>query len=136
MRASTIGNNLRHFILSLLLTASVMPIPVWAHHSFVAEYDGAKPISVDGVVTKIEWINPHSYIYMDVKDGNGKVANWAVEGFPVGMARRNGISQSFIKVGDVIHMEGYAAKDGSNRMSGREFTMPDGTKKPFGPPAN
>ena len=91
-------------------------------------------MSVTGVVTKVEWINPHSYIYIDVKDSAGNVVNWAVEGFPVGMARRNGISKDFVKVGDVIHMEGYAAKDGSNVMSGREFTVPDGTKKPFGPP--
>jgi hypothetical protein len=93
-------------------------------------------MSVDGVVTKVEWINPHSYIYIDVKDSGGKVTNWAVEGFPVGMARRNGISVNFLKVGEAIHMEGWGSKDGSNRMSGREFTRADGVKKPFGPPVN
>jgi hypothetical protein len=121
-------------VISLCLTLSALVTPGWAHHSFDAEFDRAKPMSVTGVVTKVEWINPHSYIYIDVKDSAGNVVNWAVEGFPVGMARRNGISKDFVKVGDVIHMEGYAAKDGSNVMSGREFTVPDGTKKPFGPP--
>lgn len=121
-------------VISLCLTLLALVTPGWAHHSFDAEFGRAKPMSVTGVVTKVEWINPHSYIYIDVKDSAGNVVNWAVEGFPVGMARRNGISKDFVKVGDVIHMEGYAAKDGSNVMSGREFTVPDGTKKPFGPP--
>jgi hypothetical protein len=119
---------------ALCLTFSALAIPAWPHHSFDAEFDRAKPMSVTGVVTRVEWINPHSFIYIDVKDSAGNVVNWAVEGFPVGMARRNGITKDFIKAGDVIHMEGYGAKDGSNLMSGREFTMPDGTKKPFGPP--
>ncbi len=134
MQPFIISGNTRFF--ALLISVLVMGIPGWAHHSFDAEFDRDKKMSVDGTVTKVEWINPHSYIYIDVKDGSGKVTNWAVEGFPVGMARRNGIPPSFIKAGDVIHMEGYGSKDGSNRMSGREFTMPDGTKKPFGPPVN
>jgi hypothetical protein len=121
---------------TVFLALTLLAIPGWGHHSFDAEFDHNKPMSVTGVVTKVEWINPHSFIYIDVKDSAGNVVNWAVEGFPVGMARRNGISRDFIKVGDVIHMEGYGSKDGSNRMSGREFTRPDGVKKPFGPPVN
>ena len=122
--------------LTVLLAFSLLAIPARGHHSFDAEFDRNKHMSVDGVVTKVEWINPHSYIYIDVKDSDGKVTNWAVEGFPVGMARRNGITVSFLKVGELIHMEGYGSKDGSNRMSGREFTRSDGVKKPFGPPVN
>src|SRR5580704_5092567 len=98
--------------IALCLTFSALAIPAWPHHSFDAEFDRAKPMSVNGVVTRVEWINPHSFIYIDVKDSAGNVVNWTVEGFPVGMARRNGITKDFIKAGDVIHMEGYGAKDG------------------------
>jgi hypothetical protein len=132
MHGST--TRMRRFTLCLVLSALV--VPAWGHHSFDAEFDRNKAMSVEGVVTKVEWINPHSYIYIDVKDSSGKVVNWAVEGFPIGMARRNGLSKDFLKVGDVIRLEGYGSKDGSNRMSGREITLPDGQKKPFGPPVN
>ena len=104
-----------------------------AHHSFDAEYAGNKPVSVDGVVTRLEWVNPHSYIYIDVTDKDGKVTNYAVEGGPVGMLRRWGIAKDLLKPGDKIHLNGYASKDGSARIAGRDFVMQDGTRKQMGP---
>lgn len=87
----------------------------FGHHSFDAEFDGKKPVSFGGVVTKVEWINPHSYIYLDVTTPEGKVTNYAVEEGPVGMLRRWGIEKSLLKPGDKIHLNGYASKDGAAR---------------------
>jgi Family of unknown function (DUF6152) len=108
----------------------------FGHHSFDAEFDGKKPVSVDGVVTRVEWINPHSYIYIDVTDKDGKVTNYAVEGGPVGMLRRWGIAKGLLNPGDKIHLNGYSSKDGSARLAGRDFILPDGTKKQMGPIVN
>ena len=105
----------------------------FGHHSFDAEFDAKKPVSFDGVVTKIEWINPHAYIYIDVTDKDGKVTNYAVEGGPVGMLRRWGIAKNLLSTGDKIHLNGYASKDGSLRLAGRDFVLPDGTRKQMGP---
>jgi Family of unknown function (DUF6152) len=105
----------------------------FGHHSFDAEFDGKKPVSFDGIVTKVEWINPHAYIYIDVTDKDGKVNNYAVEGGPVGMLRRWGIAKGLLSPGDKIHLNGYASKDGSPRLAGRDFILPDGTRKQMGP---
>jgi hypothetical protein len=85
-----------------------------AHHSFAAEFDAAKPVNMKGVVTKIEWMNPHTYFYLDVTDPDGKVVNWGMEmGSPNGLMRQ-GWTRNTLKVGDVITVEGSQAKDGSN----------------------
>ena len=127
MKSFTISENWRLFTLSIAVL--VMRHPCWAHHSFDAEFDRDKKMSVDGTSPKSNGsIRIPTSISMS-RIGSGKVTNWAVEGFPVGMARRKGISPRFVKAGDVIHVEGYGSKDGSNRMSGREFTLPDGTRK-------
>ena len=118
---------------SLTLATLVLSCAAFGHHSFDAEFDSDKQMSVDGTVTKVEWINPHSYIYIDVAAKDGKVINYAVEGGPVGMLRRWGVEKDSLKPGDKIHVNGYASKDGSNRMAGREFVLPDGTKKQMGP---
>ncbi len=98
--------------------------PLSAHHSFAAEYDGKKPIQLQGVVTKIDWENPHVYVYIDVKDDAGNVVNWALEGHPPNTLRRTGWTKSALKVGDTISVTGWHSKDDSYRIAGREVTLP------------
>lgn len=114
------------FMLSavVLLFAIVRPLP--AHHSFSAEYDESKPVSVTGVVKKVEWQNPHIWFYVEVKDASGKVTTWGFSGGPPGMLQRRGITREVLKVGDVIKVTGFRAKDGSNNASGGNVTFADG----------
>ncbi|HUI76268.1 MAG TPA: DUF6152 family protein [Bryobacteraceae bacterium] len=110
-------------------------IPLRAHHSFGAEYDASKPITLTGVVTKVEWTNPHSFIYVDVKDDKGNTANWKLEGYPPGVLYRTGWKKdASMKVGDTITVTGWRARDGTNWAHSREVTLPDGKKLFFGPP--
>jgi len=104
----------------------VSALPVIAHHSFAATYDGSKSIRLTGKLTKIEWTNPHSYIYLDVTDENGKVVNWACEGAAPGALSRRGFQKGDIKFGDTIIIDGYRARDGSNLMDARRVILPDG----------
>ena len=113
-----------------------MTIPVVAHHSFGAEYDVNKPMTLTGVVTKIEWTNPHSYFYVDVKDASGKVTNWKFEGYPPSVLTRTGWKKDVtMKTGDTVTVFGWHARDGSNLAHSREITLPGGAKLFFGPPA-
>lgn len=98
----------------------------WAHHSFAAEFDGSKSIRLRGMLTKIEWTNPHSYFYIDVKDDQGKVVNWGCEAGAPGALSRRGFKRGDIKLGDTIVVDGYQAKDGSHFMDARRVTLPDG----------
>ena len=99
---------------------------VWAHHSFAAEFDGSKSLRIKGVLTKIEWTNPHSYFYIDVADENGKVVNWGCEAGAPGALSRRGFKKGDIKLGDTLVVDGYRAKDGSNILDARRVTLPDG----------
>jgi hypothetical protein len=97
-----------------------------AHHSFAATFDGTKAIRLVGTLTKIEWTNPHSYFYLDVKDDSGKVTNWALEAGSPGALSRRGFKRGDIKLGDILIVDGYRAKNGSNLADARRVTLPDG----------
>ena len=102
--------------------------PVWAHHAFSAEFAADKPVTLRGTVTKMEWINPHTWIHIDVKDPNGKVTSWMVEGGPPNSLARRGFTKEDLPVGAEIKVEGFQAKDGSTRANGRDVTFADGRK--------
>src|SRR5208282_5250719 len=98
----------------VILSAVLLIAPhAFAHHSFGAEYDSAKPITLSGVVTKIDWSNPHVYIYIDVKSANSQVTNWALEGHPPNTLRRTGWTRAALKENDTITVTGWMSKDGS-----------------------
>ena len=101
-----------------------------AHHSFQAEFDANRPITLKGTVSKVDWRNPHSYIFLEVKDASGKVVTWQCEGFPPNMLLRQGWTRDTLKAGDAVSISGYRAKDGSNVINSREVT-----KRYGGPPA-
>jgi hypothetical protein len=127
---------MKRFAVTILSTMLLAAIPLLAHHSFGAEYDANKPITVTGVVTKVEWTNPHSYFYLDVKDDQGNVANWKFEGYPPGVLYRTGWKRQItIKPGDTVKVFGWQARDGTHWGHSREVTFADGKKLYFGPPA-
>jgi len=109
---------------SLLLAAA----PMWAHHAFAAEFDAQRPVKLKGTVVKVEFINPHSWIHMDVKDADGKVTRWMVEGGSPNALLRRGVNKDALPQGTEILVDGYQAKDGSNRANGRDITFADGKK--------
>ena len=109
-------------------SALLVAAPAWAHHAFAAEFDGKTPVKLQGTVTKMEWINPHAWIHIDVKDKDGKVTNWMVEcGTPNTLLRR-GVNKNSVTAGMEIVVDGYQAKDGSNKANGRDVTFADGRK--------
>jgi Family of unknown function (DUF6152) len=119
-------NKLMVFLSGILLAAAA--VPALAHHSFAAEYDLNKPITLKGSVTKMEWQNPHARFYVDVTDEAGKVTNWELElGSPNGLMRR-GWTRNSLKPGDTVTVEGYLAKDGSKLANARNVTLGDGRK--------
>ena len=119
MRYRTFG----FLVLALIVTAS-MAAPLVAHHSFAAQYDSTKPVTLKGAVTKIEWNNPHVYFYIDVKDEQtGKVANWAFEMGAPAVIQRNGWTRNSMKIGDMVLVNGTRAKNGANHGNARSVTM-------------
>lgn len=112
----------------VIVTGLFASLPVAAHHSFAAEFDGNKPMRLEGTLTKIEWTNPHSYFYIDVKDDKGHIVNWGCEGGGPGALSRRGFKRGDIKIGDKIVVDGYVAKDGSHLIDARRVTLPDGRK--------
>ena len=123
-------------ILVGVLLCAMWRQPAWAHHSFAAEYDAAKPMVVKGKVSELDWRNPHAYIHLEVADAKGNVTNMLVEGHPPNILRRTGWVKDVIQVNDEIQVGGWAARDGSAaRMAGREVTLRDGKKLFWGPPS-
>jgi hypothetical protein len=100
--------------------------PVWAHHAFAAEFDAKKPVKLRGTVTKMEWINPHAWIHVDVKKADGTVDEWMVEAGTPNTLLRRGFTRDSLKPGTEIIVDGYQSKDGSLRANGRDVTLPDG----------
>ena len=115
-------------VLGAALTLMAGAVPVLAHHSFAAEYDVNKPIKIEGVVTKMEWLNPHARFYVDVKDASGKITNWNFELGAIPVLLKQGWRKDSLKEGDHVTVEGVMAKDNSNNASARRVTLPDGRR--------
>ena len=112
--------------IGFLMTGAAAPLS--AHHAFAAEFDARKPIKLEGTVTKLQWTNPHTWIYVDVKKTDGAVENWGLEvGTPTVLFRR-GFTKNSLAPGTKIVFDGYQARDGSHRANGRDITLPDGRK--------
>ena len=123
MRFTTV----RAFAAGVALLA--LSLPAMAHHSFSAEYDARKPVTLKGVITKVDWMNPHVYFYLDVEDDSGKVTSWALEMGPPNGLQRAGWTRNTMKIGDEVIVEGTLAKDGSKQANARSVTMAATGKK-------
>jgi hypothetical protein len=131
-------------VIFILVSGVVLAsIPVRAHHSFAAEFDIDKPVKLQGVLTRMDWVNPHGWIYIDVKEADGTVVNWAVEaGGPTALLRR-GLRKTDFPIGSEVMVDGYRAKSGAPRANGRTVTFKDGrnfflgaSDTPGAPPSN
>jgi hypothetical protein len=113
-------------IASFLLVIGAAAVPALAHHSFAAEFDGKKTVKLEGTLTKLEWTNPHIWIYVDVKDESGTPVKWQCEGGPPNTLTRNGWTKDSLKAGDQVTIEGWLAKDGSKTCNARSVKLPSG----------
>jgi hypothetical protein len=116
-------------LLAIAFGACLAVTPTLAHHSFAAEYDSKKPVTLKGIITKVDWTNPHVYFFIDVKDEKGDISNWGFEMGPPGLLQRAGWTRNTMKVGDEVIVEGTMAKDGSNQANARSVVMASTGKK-------
>ena len=103
-------------------------VPLLSHHAFSSEFDANKPVKLKGTGSRIEWINPHTWIHVDVKETDGKITKWMIEGGSPNALIRRGVTSQLLKVGMEVMVDGYQAKDGSSRANGRDITLADGRK--------
>ncbi len=121
---------MRAIVLASVVAVGLMAAatPAVAHHAFSAEFDADMPVTLEGTVTKMEWVNPHSWIHIDVKNDDGSVESWMIEGGAPNALLRRGFDKNSLPPGIVILVEGYQAKDGAMRANGRDITFEDGSK--------
>lgn len=115
-------------VLTIAFAAMLPASAAYAHHAFAAEFDANQPITLRGTVTRVEWINPHTWIHIDVKDSDGKVVEWMIEGGTPNTLLRNGVDRKSLPAGTEIVVDGYRAKSGLNRANGRDIQLADGRK--------
>jgi hypothetical protein len=129
---------MRTGLLVVVISIGMLPAaaPLWAHHSFSAEFDSSRPVKLRGTVTQWELVNPHSWIHIDVKDENGTVTNWMIEGGSPNALLRLGFTKNSLPPGTEILVEGYQAKDRGNLAVGKNITFPDGKRMFLGGSAN
>ena len=118
----------------LAVSLALSAVPAFAHHSFAAEFDSNQTVTLKGAVTKVEWLNPHVWVYVDVKDESGKIAHWQCEGGAPNGLTRQGWGKSSLKEGDEIIVEGFRAKDATNTCDSRSVKLPDGRRVFAGTP--
>jgi hypothetical protein len=117
--------------LAVAITGALLALgaaPLWAHHAFSSEFDVSKPLTLKGTLSKWEMINPHSWFHIDVKGPDGKVTEWMIEGGSPNTLIRLGVTKYTVKIGTELTIEGYQAKEASNKAVGRNFVLPDGTR--------
>jgi hypothetical protein len=119
---------LQRVLITTVAALLLIGTAVSAHHSFAAEFDSNKPIQLKGTVVRVEWINPHTWIHIAVKDADGKTEEWMIEGGTPNTLLRRGLTKNSLPEGTEIVVDGYRAKNGSNRANGRDVTFPDGRK--------
>jgi len=119
----------RHILVGLAaVSLTLAAAPLYAHHAFSSEFDADKPLQLSGTVSKMEWVNPHAWIHIEVKTPDGKVEEWMIEGGTPNTLFRRGVNKNSLPYGTVIVVDGYQAKDGTLKGNGRDITLPDGRK--------
>ena len=117
---------MRRLLWLVMLGTGLVPTGLRAHHSFAAEYDANQPITLQGQIARIDLVNPHAWLYLDVKDAEGKVVRWTIEMAPPNNLLRRGVTEVTLPVGEYVIVDGYRAKNGSTTVNGRQIRMPDG----------
>ena len=119
---------LKHLAVGTALSVALATASLAAHHSFAAEFDAGNPVELRGVVTAMDWVNPHSWIHLDVKGQDGTITKWMVESATPNTLFRRGFTKDSLKVGTEVIVHGYRAKNGANRANGRDLMLPDGKR--------
>jgi hypothetical protein len=118
----------RSMIPGVLILAAGAALPAQAHHAFAAEFDANRPVTLEGTVVRMEWINPHTWMHVDVVEDDGSVTRWMIEGGTPNTLMRRGFTRESVREGTQIVVEGFRARDGANRANGRDLILPDGSR--------